>query len=65
MGPVCFARLSANTTATVTLPVTGELTESSKPATETVGLTHLRVESGRKVFEADSGTYRLKGKLSR
>ncbi len=55
----------ANTTATVSIPVTGDLSESNKPATKTNGLTHLRVEAGRTVFEADSGTYSLRGTLSR
>ena len=57
--------IPANTTATVSLPVTGELTESGQPAGKAAGLSHLRVESGRTVFEADSGTYKFQGTLSR
>jgi alpha-L-rhamnosidase len=56
--------IPANTTATVSLPVISELTESGQPANKAVGVTDLRVESGRTVFEADSGIYNLKGKLT-
>lgn len=57
--------IPANTTATVSLPVTSELSESGQPAGKAVGLTALRVESERTVFEVDSGTYKFQGKLSR
>ncbi|MEI6177272.1 MAG: glycoside hydrolase family 78 protein [Verrucomicrobiota bacterium] len=57
--------IPANTTATVSLPVTGKLSESGQPAAKTAGLTRLRVESGHMVFEVGSGTYNLRGKLSR
>jgi alpha-L-rhamnosidase len=56
--------LPANTTATVSLPVTGKVLEGGKPAAEAAGVKFLRSEAGRSVFETGSGAYRFSGRLA-
>jgi alpha-L-rhamnosidase len=48
-----------NTTATVHIPArdAGALTEGGQTANEAEGVTFLRMESGRAVYEIRSGTY--------
>jgi alpha-L-rhamnosidase len=48
-----------NTTATVFVPANqaGDVIECGKPATRSAGLHFLRMESGRAVFAAESGSY--------
>jgi alpha-L-rhamnosidase len=51
--------IPANTTATIYVPTTrpDAVTESGKPASRAHGVTFLRYESGRAVFQVESGTY--------
>jgi len=53
--------IPANTTATVYVPVAdaGSIKESGSPAVEAEGVTLLRVEGDRTLFEVGSGTYRF------
>jgi hypothetical protein len=51
-----------NTTATVFVPAKSEesVTESGKPAAQSVGVKFLRMEGGRAAFAVDSGEYSFK-----
>ena len=58
------ATIPANTTATVFVPAksAGDVTESGKPATQSPGVSFLRMENGRAVFEVESGEYEFNSK---
>ena len=53
--------IPANTTATVFVPATnpGAVTESGKPAAQVEGVTFLRQEDNRAVYQVGSGNYRF------
>ena len=55
----------ANTCATVSLPIIGDVLEHGKPAAEAEGVKFLRTEGGRSVFEVEAGNYRFQGPLQR
>ena len=57
--------IPANTTATVSLPVTDPVQEAGKPVARAAGVKFLRTEAGRSVFEVASGTYHFSGPLAR
>jgi alpha-L-rhamnosidase len=54
-----------NTTATVSLPIAGEVTESGKPLGRVLGVASERVENHRRIVEVGSGTYHFAGRLER
>jgi alpha-L-rhamnosidase len=54
----------ANTAATVSLPVSGNLLERGKPLARAAGVTLLRNERERIVVEVGSGEYRFSGPLT-
>ena len=56
--------IPANTTATVSLPVTGQVRESGKPVAEAEGVKSVRTDAERSVFEVGSGTYLFAGPLA-
>lgn len=53
--------IPANTTATVFVPATSAqvVTEDGKPATQSPGVSFLRMEKGRAVFAVESGRYKF------
>jgi alpha-L-rhamnosidase len=53
----------ANTGATVSLPITGDVLEHGNPAAQAEGVKFLRTEGGRGVFEVAAGNYRLHSPL--
>ena len=53
--------IPANSTATVSLPIAGDVLESGKPAAQSPGVRFLRTEGRRNVFEVGSGNYRFEG----
>ena len=59
--------IPANTTATVSLPIANQdqVCENGKPMALAEGVKFLRVEPGRCVLEAGSGSYRFSGPLAR
>jgi hypothetical protein len=56
--------IPANTTATVYVPAksAGNVTESGRTATQSQGVSFLRLENGRAVFEIASGSYEFESK---
>jgi alpha-L-rhamnosidase len=54
----------ANTSATVSLPIAGEVMERGKALTS-AGVKLIRNEPGRTSFEVGSGAYRFSGSLAR
>ena len=57
--------IPANTTATVSLPIAGNVLEGGQPASQTGGVKDLRAEGGRSVMEVAAGSYRFHGPLAR
>ena len=55
--------IPANTTATVSLPIAGDVRESGKPVAKVGGVKFLRADGGRNWFEVESGSYRFSGAL--
>jgi len=56
--------IPANSTATVSLPIAGNVLESGNPAASSPGVKFLRTQGGRNVFEIGSEDYRLSGSLA-
>ena len=54
-----------NTTATVFLPIAGQVLESGQPATPARGVKSLHTEDERGVLEVASGNYQFSGSLTR
>jgi alpha-L-rhamnosidase len=59
--------IPANTTATVSLPISAvaEVYENGMPATRSPGVTFLRMEGQRSVFTIESGMYHFTGPLAK
>ena len=55
----------ANTTATVSVPVTQDVLEGGKPVAQSRGVKLLRRETGRTVFAVESGEFLFRGALAR
>ena len=53
----------ANSSATVSLPIAGEVLETGKPIAQSREVKFLRSEAGRSLFEVGSGDYRFSGTL--
>ncbi len=67
-GFVLRARIPANTTATVFVPVGAEdrVTEGGRPAQDSAGVTFVRREGDRAVYAIESGQYEFRaGKVDR
>ncbi len=57
--------IPANSTATVSLPIAGNVLESGQPAAQSRGVKFLRTAGSRNVFEIGSGNYHFSGILAR